>query len=222
MSSRRVSMPSSLFKTIEEDPKDQCSGVIRRKINKGSDGRPGPSLAGGLWVLYPLLEFTGPTYFWEMRDIRSRHSFYFLAGLQIILTWLSLKHWWKWDKHLWNIVQHFPNFFSFPMIKGVNKTSFHVTGKIIFWAKSSCIFIVFHHLEYGENYIKHRSLKIWVKHLQNKKLNILFWQKAFPRFFLITPWFQISNVATEERDRLRLGGIVLFLERPLYSKCLSS
>ena len=31
MSSRRVSMPSSLFKTIEEDPKDQCSGVIRGK-----------------------------------------------------------------------------------------------------------------------------------------------------------------------------------------------
>ena len=35
MSSRRVSMPSSLFKTIEEDPKDQFSGFIRRKINKG-------------------------------------------------------------------------------------------------------------------------------------------------------------------------------------------
>ena len=28
-------MPSSLFKTIEEDPKDQCSGVIRRKNKQG-------------------------------------------------------------------------------------------------------------------------------------------------------------------------------------------
>ena len=34
MSSRRVSMPSSLFKTIEEDPKDQCSGAIRGKTKE--------------------------------------------------------------------------------------------------------------------------------------------------------------------------------------------
>ena len=47
-----------------------------------------------------------------------------------------------------------------------------------------------------------------------------FWQKV--EFFFITSWFQISNVATVEMDRLRLGGSVLFFERPLYSNKMSS